>query len=68
MDARHQEIARCLFRESNDALFIFDPKDHRVLDVNPAALRLTGFDKEAACAMRIARPVRQRPSRAASTG
>jgi PAS domain S-box-containing protein len=53
MDARHQEIARCLFRESNDALFIFDPRDHRVLDVNPAAIRLTGFDKEIACAMRL---------------
>ncbi|HEY2155461.1 MAG TPA: PAS domain S-box protein, partial [Isosphaeraceae bacterium] len=53
MDARHQEIALCLFRESNDALFIFDSKDHRVLDVNPAALRLTGFEKEAACALRL---------------
>ena len=53
MDARHQEIALCLFRESNDALFIFDSKDHRVLDVNPAALRLTGFDKEAACVLRL---------------
>lgn len=53
MDSRHEEIARCLFRESNDALFIFDPKDHRVLDVNPAALRLTGLDKEAACALRL---------------
>ena len=40
--AREQEIARCLFRESNDAFFIFDPDDHRVVDVNPAALRLTG--------------------------
>jgi PAS domain S-box-containing protein len=53
MDARHEEIARCLFRESNDALFIFDPKDHRVLDANPAALRLTGFDKEATRALRL---------------
>lgn len=53
MDARHQEIARCLFRESNDALFIFDPRDHRVVDVNPAALRLTNFEKDAVCAMRL---------------
>ncbi len=46
MDAdRHQEIARCLFRESNDALFLFDPFTHRVLDLNPAAIRLTGFEK-----------------------
>jgi PAS domain S-box-containing protein len=50
---QHQEIARCLFRESNDALFIFDPRDHRVLDVNPVALRLTGFDKDDICAMRL---------------
>jgi PAS domain S-box-containing protein len=53
MDARHQEIARCLFRESNDALFIFDPGDHAVVDVNPAALRLTGFDKDVVCAKRL---------------
>jgi PAS domain S-box-containing protein len=53
MDARHQEIARCLFRESNDALFIFDPSDHAVVDVNPAALRLTGFDKDVLCAKRL---------------
>ena len=50
---RHQEIARGLFRESNDALFLFDPDDHRVLDVNPVALRLTGFTKEQARAMRL---------------
>src|SRR4051794_4129494 len=53
MDPRHQEISRCLFRESNDALFLFDPKDDRVLDVNPAALRLTGLGKEAACTLLI---------------
>src|SRR4051794_4946275 len=53
MDVRHQEIARCLFRESNDALFIFDPRDHRVVDVNPATLRLTGFEKAALCAWRL---------------
>jgi PAS domain S-box-containing protein len=53
MDSRHQEIAHSLFRESNDALFIFDPKDHRVLDVNPAALRLTGSDRETLCALRV---------------
>ena len=49
MDLLQQEVARCLFRESNDALFIFAPRNHRVVDVNPVALRLTGFDKEAAC-------------------
>ena len=45
MSDRHEEIALSLFRESNDALFIFDPRDHRVLDANPVAQRLTGFDK-----------------------
>jgi PAS domain S-box-containing protein len=54
MDAeQHEEIARCLFREANDALFLFDPGDHRVVDVNPAALRLTGFDKDEVCALRV---------------
>ncbi len=47
MDAdQHQEIARCLFRESNDALFLFDPDTHQVIDLNPVALRLTGFEKK----------------------
>jgi PAS domain S-box-containing protein len=48
-----QEIARCLFRESNDALFLFDPRDHRVIDVNPVALRLTGHTYESAGLLRI---------------
>lgn len=45
-EIRHQEIARCLFRESNDAFFIFDVEDHRVVDVNPAAQRLSGLSKK----------------------
>jgi PAS domain S-box-containing protein len=52
--AQHQEIARCLFRESNDALFLFDLRTNRVLDANPAALRLTGFDKDAVCTLGLA--------------
>src|SRR5437868_6559477 len=52
--AQHQEIARCLFRESNDALFLFDLRTNRVMDANPAALRLTGFEKEEVCAMGLA--------------
>lgn len=52
-DENQVEIARCLFRESNDALFLFDPRDHRVVDVNPAALRLTGYTKEEACTLRV---------------
>ena len=50
---RQQEIARGLFRESNDALFLFDPDTHHVLDVNPIALRLTGFTKVQALSMRL---------------
>ncbi len=49
----HQEIARCLFEESNDALFIFDPRDHRVVEANPVALRLTGYTHEEACLLRV---------------
>ncbi len=51
--ARQLEIARCLFRESNDALLVFDPGDLRVVDLNPAALRLTGLDRREALALRL---------------
>jgi PAS domain S-box-containing protein len=50
---RQLEIARSLFRESNDAYFVFDPHDQRIVDLNPAALRLTGFSKKAAQAMKV---------------
>jgi PAS domain S-box-containing protein len=42
---RQQEIARSLFLESGDALFFFDTATHRVIEANPAALRLTGYDR-----------------------
>jgi two-component system CheB/CheR fusion protein len=51
--ARGLEIGRSIFREANDAFFVFDPRGHRVLDVNPAALRLTGFERSEVLAMRI---------------
>ncbi|MFO0841728.1 MAG: PAS domain S-box protein, partial [Gemmataceae bacterium] len=41
------EVARCLFREAIDAQLLIDPRDSRVLDANPAALRLTGLAVEA---------------------
>jgi PAS domain S-box-containing protein len=50
---RHEEIARCLFRESNDALLLFDPRDHRVVEVNPTALRLTGFARPRLLELRV---------------
>ena len=49
----HQEVLHCLFRESNDAFFLFDPVSLLVLDLNPAALRLTGLDRKAALRLRV---------------
>ena len=39
----HEEFARCLFEESNDAFLIFRPEDNTLVDANPTALRLTGL-------------------------
>lgn len=50
---RHEEIARCLFREANDALLLFDPRDHRVVGVNPTALRMTGFERPRLLELRV---------------
>lgn len=50
---RQLEIARCLFRESNDALFVFDPRDLHVVDLNPAALRMSGLTRKAALLLRV---------------
>jgi PAS domain S-box-containing protein len=48
---RDREIARTLFLESNDGLFLFDTNDQRLVDLNPAALRMTGFERKAALGM-----------------
>src|SRR5262249_16379936 len=37
------ELARTLFEESGDALFLFDPDSGELLDANPTAQRLSGF-------------------------
>src|SRR5438552_14873856 len=37
-----REVGRANFAETADALFLFDPDTDQVLDVNPAATRLTG--------------------------
>ena len=50
---RHFEFARSLFREANDAFFLFDPATQAIVDLNPAALRLTGLEKDAACTLRL---------------
>src|SRR5262249_36512392 len=36
-------LARALFEESGDALFLFDPETDQLLDANSTAQRLTGF-------------------------
>jgi two-component system, cell cycle sensor histidine kinase and response regulator CckA len=38
-----EEMAATLFEESGDALFMFDPESEAIVDVNPAAERLSGF-------------------------
>jgi PAS domain S-box-containing protein len=50
---RHFLIAHSLFREANDAFFLFDPRTQIIVDLNPAALRMTGLEKDAACTMRL---------------
>jgi len=37
------DIGRAIFAESPDALFLFDPDSEDILDVNPAAIKLSGF-------------------------
>ena len=46
MNANDSEgLARALFMEAGDALFLFDPQTDQLLDVNPMAERLTGFPR-----------------------
>jgi PAS domain S-box-containing protein len=52
-EERQLEIARSLFREANDAFFLFDPLTQRVVDLNPSAQRMTGREKHAACSMSL---------------
>ncbi len=39
-------LAHALFDECGDALFLVEPETDRILDVNPAVLRLTGFSRQ----------------------
>jgi PAS domain S-box-containing protein len=41
------DLARALFHEAGDALFIVDPRSQQVLAVNPMALKLTRLSREA---------------------
>jgi PAS domain S-box-containing protein len=38
-------LARALFEESGDALFLFDPDTDQLLDVNPLAEKFTGYSR-----------------------
>lgn len=49
----HEQVAHALFRESNDALFLFNPTLHRVVDVNPPGLRMTGLSRRAILGMPV---------------
>ncbi len=40
-----QGLARAIFEEAGDALFLSDPETDQLLDVNPTAQRLTGFTR-----------------------
>src|SRR5262249_8495187 len=42
-----QALARALFKEAGDALFLSDPDSDRLLDVNPVAEQLSGFSRDA---------------------
>jgi PAS domain S-box-containing protein len=44
-DFNFADLAQALFEEAGDALFLFDPDDDRLLDVNATALRLSGFTR-----------------------
>jgi PAS domain S-box-containing protein len=43
---RLEGLARALFEESGDALFLFDPDTDQLLEVNPLAEKLTGFSRQ----------------------
>ncbi|MDQ4148783.1 MAG: SpoIIE family protein phosphatase [Actinomycetota bacterium] len=39
-------LLRAVFEHTNDAVIIFDPDAHRIIEANPRALSLTGYSKE----------------------
>mgnify|MGYP001427436178 CR=1 FL=1 len=47
MDSEQRlEIGEHVFREANDAFLVFRPEDSRLVEVNPSALRTTGFRRK----------------------
>lgn len=54
MTSNHEpEISRSIFREASDAFFILRPSDLRILNVNPAAQRITGKRRKELLAMSL---------------
>jgi PAS domain S-box-containing protein len=47
MIADNPELAQTLFEEAGDALFLFDPDDGRLVEVNPMAQRLSRMSRPA---------------------
>jgi PAS domain S-box-containing protein len=45
MIADRQELAQTLFEEAGDALFLFDPDDGQIIEINPMAQRLCGTSR-----------------------
>ena len=37
VDIQPDELSKCLFSESNDAFFVIDPAELKIITVNPAA-------------------------------
>jgi PAS domain S-box-containing protein len=47
------ELSLTLFEEAGDALFLFDPDSEQLLDVNPMAQRLSGYNRQELLRMQI---------------
>ena len=48
------ELAQALFTEIGDALFLLDPETDRLIEINPVALRLTGYSRAELLGLSIA--------------
>src|SRR4051794_9214296 len=51
-DYSPEDLARALFEEAGDALFLFDPDTDRLVGANAMAERLTGFSRQELLAFR----------------
>src|SRR4051794_9157800 len=45
-DFSREDLARALFEEAGDALFLFDPDTDQLISANAVATRLTGFPQD----------------------